>query len=95
MRKENNNDLLSTIIPYHNKAALAGYYVAVFSYIPILGFILAPLAIGLGVFGYKGYIDNREAKGQYHAYFTIFFGALMTILHYGCFIYLVIQIYLT
>src|SRR6266540_504458 len=52
-RRRRDDDGVSTIIPYHNGMALAGYYVGVFSLIPIIGFILGPLGIIFGIIGLR------------------------------------------
>src|SRR5262245_26603803 len=43
------DDALSTLIPYKNGQALAAYYCGVFSLIPVIGVLLGPIAIILGI----------------------------------------------
>src|SRR5262249_21617501 len=50
-RDYEDDDTLSTIIPYHNGRALAAYYTGVFSFICVIGVPLAIVAIILGILG--------------------------------------------
>jgi hypothetical protein len=58
---------LATLIPHRNPKALAGYYVGFFSLIPILGLILAPVAIVLCILGIRHGSRNPKVKGTIHA----------------------------
>ncbi|MCA9383484.1 hypothetical protein KC909_03900 [Candidatus Dojkabacteria bacterium] len=75
------NDLVSSVIPYKNKMALIGYYLAVFSLIPFIGIPLAPSAIILGFLGYQANQNNPDNKGKGHALFAMITGGIMTFLH--------------
>ena len=44
---------LSGLIPYKNPPALIGYYISIFSCFPILGLLLGPAAIVLGIIGIR------------------------------------------
>jgi hypothetical protein len=44
--------------------ALGAYYCGVFGLIPILGIILAPIAIVLGILGLRYSRRNPKARGQ-------------------------------
>lgn len=79
-----NDGGISTIIPYRNAPALAGYYTGVASLIPIIGLLAGPVAIGLGVKGLKNAKANPNAKGKAHAITAIVLGSLATIGNWGC-----------
>ena len=65
---------LSTLIPYHNPRALAGYYLGVLALIPVLGVVLAIPAIILGILGLQYRSTYPEAKGTAHAVLGIVLG---------------------
>jgi 4-hydroxybenzoate polyprenyltransferase len=71
-----NDDALSTLIPYRNGQALAAYYCGVFSLIPLLGVLLGPIAIILGILGNNYAKANPEAKGTGHAITGIILGSI-------------------
>ncbi len=65
---------LSGVIPYRNPAALVGYYLGVFSFLPVLGVPLAIPAIILGIVGLvKRHRDPRR-RGLAHAWLAIILG---------------------
>lgn len=68
--------IVSTFIPFRNLAALTGYYVSVFSLIPVLALVLGPLAIGLGVSGLRARSREPRLKGTAHAVVAIVLGSL-------------------
>lgn len=70
------DDALSTLIPYKNGQALAAYYCGVFSLIPLLGVLLGPIAIILGILGSNFAKANPEAKGTGHAITGIILGSI-------------------
>ncbi|MBM4069132.1 MAG: DUF4190 domain-containing protein [Planctomycetes bacterium] len=70
------DDALSTLIPYRNGQALAAYYCGVFSLIPLLGVLLGPIAIILGILGNNYAKANPEAKGTGHAITGIILGSI-------------------
>ena len=72
---------LETLIPYRNAAALAAYYLGVFSLIPCVGVILAILAIAFGVYGLRLARERPETKGKGHAYAGIVLGAIVLVGH--------------
>src|SRR5439155_16793769 len=53
----------SKIVPYRNKPALAAYYCGVFSFIPVLCFLLGPIALILGIFGFLKAQKSPQAHG--------------------------------
>ncbi|MEI7687046.1 MAG: hypothetical protein WCL32_18670 [Planctomycetota bacterium] len=75
------DDAISTVIPFRNGLALAGYYLGVFSLIPCLGAILGPLALVFGVLGFRYVKKHPEAKGTGHAITAIVLGSLTTLAH--------------
>ncbi len=70
---------MSGVIPYRNPAALIGYYLAVFSLIPIFGIP----AFALGIVGLRKRLKNPRLKGLAHAWIAIIGGALTTLLWLG------------
>jgi hypothetical protein len=65
--------------PHDNKAALYGYYLAIFSFIPITGIITGLLAIGFGVSGLKR-ADETQGNGRKHAFVALLGGTFFMIL---------------
>lgn len=74
-------DATAGIIPYKNPAALAAYYMGVFSVIPLFGFFLAPAAIICGIIGLRKKKQYPNAKGSVHAWIGIVCGGLLFPLH--------------
>lgn len=70
---------ITTIIPYRNPPALAGYYLAVFGLIPVLGLVFAVPAVVLGIIGVRRRRHNPTLKGAVHAWIGIILGGLMTL----------------
>jgi hypothetical protein len=64
------------LIPLKNSAALAAYYLGVFSLIPCIGLPLGITALILGISGVKYANKNPEAKGKVHAWVGIILGGL-------------------
>ena len=60
-------DATGGVIPYKNGMALAAYYCAVFSFIPLAGCLLGPVAIVLGVMGIVYANKHPKARGTGHA----------------------------
>jgi uncharacterized membrane protein HdeD (DUF308 family) len=67
---------LSTLIPYRNPKALAGYYLGVLALIPVLGLLLAIAAILFGILGLHYRTAHPEAKGTAHAIIGIVLGVV-------------------
>lgn len=67
---------MTGLIPYRNPAALGGYYLAIFSLIPVLGLVLGPAAVLCGGLGLRGVLKNARARGTAHAWVAIVLGAL-------------------
>lgn len=84
-------DVVATIIPYRNKPALIGYYLGVFSLIPLLGLLCAIPAIPLGIIGLRKRAAHPEAKGLAHALVALIMGILFTVVWGG----LIVVMYLS
>ena len=66
--------VLSKIIPYRNAAALAAYYLGVFSLLPFVGIVLGIAGFVLGIFGLKAVRRNPAVGGKVHAWIGILVG---------------------
>src|SRR6476620_3047263 len=64
----------ATLVPYRNGPALAAYYCGVFGLIPIVGFLLGPIAFILGLVGLVKARKNPKAHGTGHAIAGIVLG---------------------
>jgi hypothetical protein len=71
---------VSTVIPYKNPPALLGYYLSVFSLIPVVGLILAIPAVILGFVGLKRAKKVPGSKGTAHAWTALILGGISTLL---------------
>lgn len=80
VRPRSNDGAISTIIPYKNLRALAGYYLGWLCLIPLIGLPLAPVALILGVLGLNYRRAHPEAKGTAHAIFAIICGAVSVLI---------------
>lgn len=72
---------LSGLIPYKNPAALVGYYLGLFSCIPVLGIIMGPIGIVLGIRGLRRRARDPAIKGSVHAWIAIVCGAIGTLIN--------------
>lgn len=61
-------EVIQTIVPTRNAAALAGYYLGLFSIFPVLGLPMAVAGIFLGWKGLKKVRREPAAHGTAHAY---------------------------
>jgi len=75
------SDATGGVIPYKNLQALIGYYLGVFSLIPILGLLLGPAALILGILGFRAYLKEPRKRGQIHAWVAMILGTLVLIGH--------------
>ena len=66
--------LFDRLVPTRNPAALAGYYLGVFSFVPALGLLLGIPAIVCGIVGLVAAAREPERKGQVHAWVAIALG---------------------
>jgi hypothetical protein len=78
---------LARMVPYRNPSALTSYYCAVFSLLPVVALLLAPLAVFFGMIGLRRARRNPERRGTAHAWFGIVLGGLMALLNWGVFGY--------
>ena len=63
------------LIPYKNPAALAAYYLGLFSLFPVLGIF----AFVLGIAGLRARKRNPAIKGSVHAWIGIVMGGVFTL----------------
>jgi hypothetical protein len=77
------DEAVQVVIPYKNPLALASYYVGVFSLIPCAGLILGPIALVLGILGYRRRAQDPRLHGTGHAIAGIVLGTLTTLGYYG------------
>ena len=75
------HDVISTIIPVRNSAALIGYYMSVASLIPLVGLFLGPVAIVFGVKGLHAVKATPLVKGTVHAWVAIIMGSIVTLVN--------------
>ena len=66
--------LTDRLVPTRNPAALAGYYLGVFSFIPVLGLLLGLAAIVCGIIGVVAAAREPERRGAVHAWVAIALG---------------------
>lgn len=83
--RESADDGISTLVPYRNKSALVGYYLAIFGclfaiIVPVLGFIMPIAAIVLGVKGRRAVRQNPKVHGTAHAWIAIIGGTIGVLL---------------
>ena len=86
------NDGISTLIPYRNVPALMGYYLGIFSIIPILGAVMGIAAVVLGIMGLRRVQQHPEAKGTAHAIVAIICGGLFGLIWWAVIILAIISI---
>jgi len=79
--EDEQDDVVSTLIPYRNGLALGAYYCGVFGIVPILGYILAPTALVLGIMGLRYSRRYPKARGGGHAITGIILGCLSILGH--------------
>ncbi len=75
------DDVITRLVPYRNKAALAAYYLGLFSIIPCVGLPLGIAAVVLGIMGLKRAKQNPEAKGKIHAWVGIILGGIFGLIY--------------
>jgi hypothetical protein len=88
-------DAVETLIPYRNPPALVSYYLGVFGLIPILGLLLGPAALIVGIVGLRKVKQHRRAGGTGHAITGIVLGTLATLGNYGCVIFILLGAFLS
>src|SRR5947209_6273357 len=70
------------VLPMRNQPALAGYYCAIFSLVPIAGLFLGPAAIGYGIIGLDRGSRLPHNIGYGHALFAMVAGIIGSIISY-------------
>lgn len=85
-------DQASWVIPYKNPAALIAYYLGLFSFIPLIGLLLAIPAVVLGIMGLRARKRNPEVKGSIHAWIGIAVGGLFAVIWGLAFVLIVVGI---
>jgi Domain of unknown function (DUF4190)/GYF domain 2 len=83
---------ISTVIPYKNPPALFGYYLSVFSLIPVVGLLLAIPAVILGFIGLKKAKESPGSKGTAHAWTALILGGISTLLWGAAVVFIIIGI---
>jgi hypothetical protein len=78
-RQRPTGDVTGGLIPYKNPAALAAYYLGIFSFIPILGLPLGVIAFFLGIAGLRARSRQPQIKGAVHAWIGIVIGGLFSL----------------
>jgi hypothetical protein len=78
---DDSDDPVQTVIPYKNVRALLAYYAGVFSWICGVGILVVPVAIVLGILGYRYGQAHPKAKGTGHAVAGIVFGIIGLLLN--------------
>lgn len=68
-------DATGGVIPYKNAPALVGYYAGIGSLIPVLGFVVGPVAVVLGIIGLQRRAAQPAVRGAVHAWVAIILGA--------------------
>lgn len=76
-------DGVEVLIPYRNPLALVSYYCGVFGLLPVVGFLLGPVAFVLGIMGIHASRKNPRARGVGHAIVGIILGFLASIVNWG------------
>ena len=74
-------DVTGGVIPYKNPHALAAYYTGVFSIIPCVGFLLACVAVPLGISGLRQRAKRPIIRGSVHAWVGIILGSISILAH--------------
>jgi hypothetical protein len=77
------DEAVSVLIPYKNPKALIGYYLGVFSIIPVVGLLLGPAAIVLGILGLRARSRNPQMHGLGHGIVALVCGTIGTLENWG------------
>ena len=87
IRVDDTTDVFETLVPTKNQQALMGYYIAVFSLIPVFGLGLGPIAIWRGIRGWNAIKAQPELPGKAHCIVAITIGSITTAAHWGALIF--------
>lgn len=85
-------DVFETLVPTKNQQALMGYYIAVFSVIPVFGLGLGPIAIWRGIRGWNAIKSQPELPGKAHCIVAITLGSITTIAHWFTLMFVLISL---
>lgn len=79
-KRSGSGEGFATVVPFRNGPALAAYYCGVFGLIPVLGFVLGPIAFILGIIGLVKKKNNPKVHGTGHAIAGIVLGLIDPVL---------------
>ena len=88
IRVDDTADVFETLVPTKNQQALMGYYIAVFSLVPVFGLGLGPIAIWRGIRGWNAIKAQPELPGKAHAIVAMTLGSITTAAHWGALIFI-------
>jgi hypothetical protein len=71
----------SALIPYKNPPALIGYYLAVFSLVPVLGVLAGIPAVICGIVGWRRRLRDPRVRGLAHAIIAVVLGSITTLVY--------------
>lgn len=86
------SEAVAAIIPYRNAPALIGYYISVGSLIPFVGLLAGPVAIALGIVGFRKVRREPRVRGTAHAVVAIVLGGLTSLLNWGVVVLMIVSI---
>jgi hypothetical protein len=78
-RPRDESEVFGDFTPWKNPAAVYAYYVSLAALVPVLGLILGPIAILLGLFGYLRYRWRPDVVGANFAVAALILGTLNTL----------------
>lgn len=74
---------LARAVPLQNATAVSAYYLAIFGLAPLVGLVLGPLALVLGMIGLYHSLQKPEVRGGYHAVFAVVMGVVETVFNWS------------
>ena len=92
IRVDDTADVFETLVPTKNQQALMGYYIAVFSLVPVFGLGLGPIAIWRGIRGWNAIKAQPELPGKAHAVVAMTLGSITTAAHWGALIFVMFSL---
>jgi hypothetical protein len=92
IRVDDTADVFETLVPTKNQQALMGYYISVFSLVPVFGLGLGPIAIWRGIRGWNAIKAQPELPGKAHAIVAITLGSITTAAHWGALIFVMFSL---
>jgi hypothetical protein len=69
--------------PHHNRPARLAYYLGVAALLPVIGALLGPVALGLGIKGVRLRNSDPTAGGAGHALTGIILGTVTALVNWG------------